>query len=51
MVPDDHILSPAKVLAHMLAKEKSDLPIYLAGSFGLQVTMVLKIVFARNRLW
>ncbi|VDO15620.1 unnamed protein product, partial [Brugia timori] len=36
MLSDDHILSPAKVLAHILAKEKSDLPVYVVGSSGLQ---------------
>lgn len=36
MLSDDHILSPAKVLAHILAKEKSDLPVYIVGSSGLQ---------------
>ncbi|EFO25592.1 4-nitrophenylphosphatase [Loa loa] len=36
MISDDHILSPAKVLAHILAKEKSDLPVYIVGSSGLQ---------------
>ncbi|VDM40958.1 unnamed protein product [Toxocara canis] len=37
MVPPDHIVSPAKVAAHLLAKQKSDLPVYLIGSAGLQV--------------
>ncbi|MCP9264391.1 NipSnap protein [Dirofilaria immitis] len=36
MVSDDHMLSPAKVLAHILSIEKSDLPVYLVGSVGLQ---------------
>ncbi|VDK77760.1 unnamed protein product [Onchocerca ochengi] len=36
MISDDHMLSPAKVLAHILAMEKSDLPVYLVGSTGLQ---------------
>ncbi|CAG9529588.1 unnamed protein product [Cercopithifilaria johnstoni] len=36
MISDSHILSPAKVLAHILAKEKSDLPVYVVGSSGLQ---------------
>ncbi|VDK53248.1 unnamed protein product [Gongylonema pulchrum] len=38
MVPVDHILSPAKVLAYQLSREKSDLPVYLVGSAGLQVS-------------
>ncbi|VDO79205.1 unnamed protein product [Onchocerca flexuosa] len=36
MISDDHMLSPAKVLSHILAMEKSDLPVYLVGSTGLQ---------------
>ncbi|VDN05601.1 unnamed protein product [Thelazia callipaeda] len=36
MVPDDHIISPGKVLANMLAKENSNLPVYIAGSTALQ---------------
>lgn len=39
MLPDNHILSPAKVLAYILAKEKSDLPVYVVGSSGLQVSV------------
>ena len=37
MVPEDHIVNPGRVIAHMLAQEKSDLPVYLLGSAGLQV--------------
>lgn len=40
MISDDHILSPAKVLAHILAEEKSDLPVYVVGSSGLQVSAI-----------
>lgn len=40
MVPDDHILSPAKVLAAKLAKENSNLPVYLVGSDGLKVCII-----------
>lgn len=37
MVLEDHVISPAKVLAHILSKTPSDLPVYLIGSEGLQV--------------
>uniref|UniRef100_A0A915PXW9 Phosphoglycolate phosphatase n=1 Tax=Setaria digitata TaxID=48799 RepID=A0A915PXW9_9BILA len=36
MISINHILSPAKVLAHILAMEKSDLPVYIVGSSGLE---------------
>lgn len=52
MIADDHILSPAKVLAHILAKEKSDLPVYIVGSNGLQVSIVfLKFRFVTFSLF
>lgn len=37
MVLEDHVISPDKVLAHILSKTPSDLPVYLIGSEGLQV--------------
>ncbi|VDK50120.1 unnamed protein product [Anisakis simplex] len=36
MIDPEHIISPAKVVSYLLAKNKSDLPVYLIGSAGLQ---------------
>uniref|UniRef100_A0A0N5AI76 4-nitrophenylphosphatase n=1 Tax=Syphacia muris TaxID=451379 RepID=A0A0N5AI76_9BILA len=36
MLTKDHIVSPCRVLAHVLSKEKSELPVYLVGSPSLQ---------------
>lgn len=36
MISEKQIITPAKVVAHILSKEKSKLPVYLIGSAGLQ---------------
>uniref|UniRef100_A0A915B0X2 4-nitrophenylphosphatase n=1 Tax=Parascaris univalens TaxID=6257 RepID=A0A915B0X2_PARUN len=36
MIQPEQIISPAKVVAHLLSMHKSDLPVYLVGSAGLQ---------------